>query len=133
MMRLLDTNHAIAHLNDDPRIVARLTAGEAVGGEFALATPVLGELYYGAYASQRIADNLARLTGFASQLFVFDFDAVASEEFGKIRAEQRAKGKPIPTVDIQIAAIARFHGLTLLTNDRHFDDVDGLSIENWLA
>jgi len=40
---------------------------------------------------------------------------------------------PIPTADAQIAAIARVHGLTVLTNDRHFDDVDSLNMENWLT
>ena len=38
-----------------------------MGDEFAIATPVLGELYYGAYASQRIADNLAKLAYLAEQ------------------------------------------------------------------
>lgn len=45
MTRLLDTNHAIAILNADPRLASRLEAAKAVGDTFALTTTVLGELY----------------------------------------------------------------------------------------
>ncbi len=132
MTQLFDTNHAIAYLNADPRLNVHLSRVEA-DDEFGMATPVLGELYYGAYASQRVAENLTKLEAFAARLILFEFDPAASKEFGKIRAEGRAKGKPISTADAQIAAIARLHGLMLLTNDRHFDDVDGLNMENWLV
>lgn len=133
MNYLFDTNHAIAYLNGDPRLTPSLNAAQTAGDRFAISTVVLGELYYGAYASQRRSDNLAKLEAFAAQLIVFDFDTSAASEFGKIKAEQRAKGKPIPTADAQIAAIARLHGLTLLTNDVHFQQIDGLNIENWLT
>jgi len=130
---LLDTNHAIAHLNGDPRFATHLTSHGESGDSFATSTTVLGELYFGAYASQRTMDNLEVLTTFASQLEIYQFDALAADEFGKIKAEQRAKGKPIPTADGQIAAVARLHGLTVLTNDAHFQSINGASIENWLT
>lgn len=133
MNYLFDTNHAIAHLNGDPRLTPHLSAAQTAGDTFAISTIVLGELYYGAYASQRASDNLAKLNAFVAQLIAFDFDTAAASEFGKIKAEQRAKGKPVPTADAQIAAIARLHGLTLLTNDAHFQLIDGLKLENWLT
>ena len=40
--------------------------------------------------------------------------------------------KPIPSIDAQIAAVARIHNLTVLTTDQHFNVVAGLSVENWL-
>jgi tRNA(fMet)-specific endonuclease VapC len=129
---LFDTNHAIAYLNGDPRLKPHLTAAQSGGDLFAITTTVLGELYYGAYASQRVTENLAKLTAFASRLIIYGFDVVAAVEFGKIKAEQRAKGKPIPTADAQIAAVARVHGLTVLTNDIHFQQIDSLIVDNWL-
>jgi predicted nucleic acid-binding protein len=36
-------------------------------------------------------------------------------------------------LDAQIAAVARQQGLTVLTADRHFDYIDDLDVENWLA
>ncbi len=133
MNYLFDTNHAIAYLNGDPRLAPLLSTTQTAGDTFAISTIVLGELYYGAYTSQRVSDNLAKLAAFAAQLIVFDFDTAAASEFGKIKAEQRSKGKPIPTADAQIAAIARLHGFTLLTSDVHFQLIEGLNVENRLT
>jgi tRNA(fMet)-specific endonuclease VapC len=93
---------------------------------------VLGELYYGAHASKRVEENLAKLAEFVDALVLFDFDAQAAKKFGAIKAEQRAKGKPIPTADAQIAAVARLHKLTVLTDDVHFAEIDRVGVENWL-
>ena len=38
------------------------------------------------------------------------------------------KGKTIPENDIWIAAIAKQHGLTLISRDGHFKEIDGLSV-----
>ena len=67
MTRLFDTNHAIAYLNADSRFVTHLSMVQNAD-DFSIATPVLGELYYGAYASQRIAENLEKLAAFSEQL-----------------------------------------------------------------
>lgn len=133
MRYLFDTNHAIALLNGAPRLAPRLTSSRAAGDTFALSTTILGELAYGAYASQRISENRAKLASFAAQLDLFEFDATAADEFGRIKAEQRIQGKPLPTADAQIAAVASLHGLTLLTNDAHFQLIDWLNVDNWLA
>ena len=42
----------------------------------------------------------------------------------------KGKGKPIPTNDIRIAAIAIQNGLTLATQDKHFSEIQELAIEN---
>lgn len=133
MTFLLDTNHAIAYLNGDAHIASRLPLHKAAGDTFVISTTVLGELYYGAYASQRVADNLKTLAGFAGQMTAFQFDESAADEFGKIKAEQRAAGKPIPTAGAQIAAVGWLYGFTILTDDTHFQSVHGVRLDNWLA
>ena len=40
-------------------------------------------------------------------------------------------GEKIVAHKIWIATIAQQHGLTLITRDKHFEEIDGLSIENW--
>jgi predicted nucleic acid-binding protein len=40
---------------------------------------------------------------------------------------------PIPPLDAQIAAVARVHGLVVLTADHHFENLDRVSRENWLS
>jgi tRNA(fMet)-specific endonuclease VapC len=42
-------------------------------------------------------------------------------------------GKPIAPADLQITAIALASGRILITgNTRHFMDIPGLDVENWL-
>lgn len=62
---------------------------------------------------------------------LWPFDALTAEEFGRIQAEQKAKGRPIPPLDAQIAAVARVNNLVILTDDRHLTFVDGIIVENW--
>ena len=99
-----------------------------------MTTVTIGELYYGAYNSERVERNLERMrTVILPNFVIYSYDAVSAEEFGRIQAELRTKGTPIPAADAQIAAIARRHGLTVLTSDLHFRWVDGLKVEDWLA
>jgi len=46
--------------------------------------------------------------------------------YGAIIADLYKLGKPIPTNDVWIAAIAIQYNLTLLTADRHFDEIGNL-------
>lgn len=130
---LLDTNHASRLMGNDARIVAKVQHAQQTGAEFGISMTILGELYFAVYASQHQAQNLYRLTRLLTTLQIYPFNQLAAEEFGRIQAEQKAKGRPIPPLDAQIAAVARQHGLTVLTSDRHFDFIDALSIEDWFA
>jgi predicted nucleic acid-binding protein len=47
---------------------------------------------------------------------------------GRLAAVLRAKGHNIPFSDIIIATLTTHHHCTLLTVDRHFEDIPGLSI-----
>jgi len=94
---------------------------------------VLSELFYAAYASQRRDENLQAVRAFITDIVLWPFDELAAEEFGHIQAEQKSKGRPIPPLDAQIASVARLHNLTLLTADHHFQFIDNLAVENWLA
>ncbi len=128
---LLDTNHASWLMAQQGPIVARLRQAQADGDRFGISVTVLGELYYAVYASQHRAENLHRLQSLAGALLLWPFDALTAQEFGRIQAEQKAKGRPIPPLDAQIAAVARVNDLVILTDDRHFTFVDGINVENW--
>ncbi len=130
---LLDTNHVVRLLAGVETLARKVQRAEAGGASFAVATTVLGELYFGAYASLRRDENLSRLEDFLMDVFIYDFDRNAAREFGILQAEQRGRGKPIPQSDAHIAAVARCHQLVLLTEDQHFSLVDGLAVENWLV
>lgn len=133
MVRIFDTNHAIAHLNGDPRLAPHLQAAVRCGDTFGITVTVLAELFSGAYCSQRVQHNLERLAEFVQRVVLYDFDATAAEEYGRIVSEQRAKGRPIPVADAQIAATSRVEGATLLSDDAHFQGIGDLVVENWLV
>ncbi|MDM8522200.1 hypothetical protein QUF80_02415 [Desulfococcaceae bacterium HSG8] len=43
------------------------------------------------------------------------------------------KGQPLSFADLQIASVAIANNLTLITgNEKHFERIDELEIENWL-
>jgi tRNA(fMet)-specific endonuclease VapC len=130
---LLDTNHASRLMGNDDRIVGKVRQARQTGDEFGVSMTILGELYFAVYASQRQIQNLQRLSRLLATLHLYSFDNESAEAFGKIQAEQKNKGRPIPPLDAQIAAVARQQGLTVLTADRHFDYIDNLDVENWLA
>ena len=127
---LLDTNHAGTLLDQRATLWDRL--GTIDRKQLGLCRPSVGELYFMVFNSSRAKANRIRLESLLRQLAIWEFDAKAAIEFGRLRAELRASGQPIPTFDVMIAAIARVNRLVLLSADKHFAAVDGLSVENWL-
>ena len=128
---LLDTNHAGTLLKDDAPLWPKLRPMSQ--GEFHFCRPSLGELWYMVFNSTRIDENRRQLEKLLSQYPVLEYDSDSAIEFGKLQVELRKKGRPIPAIDVQIAAIAHTHDLTVLTSDAHFAVVDQLGVENWLA
>ena|SRR5688572_1766439 len=123
---LLDTNAVVSFLAGDPAAVARVT--EATNGIPAI---VVGELYYGAYQSQRTQSNITAIEDLLMVCAVLKCDAQTGRTFGQIKADLRRLGKPIPDNDIWIAATALQNSMTLLTRDAHFQHVAGLQTATW--
>jgi tRNA(fMet)-specific endonuclease VapC len=129
---LLDTNHAAKVMGNASELREMFAQRGQAEDRFFISITVLGELYFAAYASHRQAYNLQNIDNLLIHIPVLDFDVAAAEEYGHIKAELKAKGRPIPGTDAQIAAVARLHGLTVLSSDRHLQYVDNLHVEDWL-
>ena len=129
---LLDTKACIAWLKKDVLVTQRVVlAGE---DHVWLCAPVKAELWFGACKSQRVAENQAGLRRFFADLPSLPFGDDAAEHFGEIRAALARQGKPIGPYDLQIAAIARAHGLVVVTHNAcEFSRVPGLMVEDWQA
>jgi tRNA(fMet)-specific endonuclease VapC len=97
--------------------------------EIQVSTTVLGELLAGFAAGTRTSANRADLHRFLStpRVRLLACGAATADLYARIYAELRRRGRPIPTNDLWIAASCMEHGAALLTLDRHFDDVGGLS------
>jgi len=130
-MWLLDTNAWIAYLERAPNSVKNRIA-TLPESTILLCDVVKAELIYGAYKSSRIEQNLAKLELLFSLIRSLPFDGNAAREFGEIRAYLARQGTPIGPYDLQIAAIAKAHDLTVVThNTREFSRVVGLRLEDW--
>lgn len=124
---LLDTNIVIALFAEDTSVQKGLMEAEQVF----VPSIVLGELYYGAHKSLLTEENIARVDEFAAISAVLVPNTATAKEYGEIKNTLRNKGCPIPENDIWIAAITKQYGLTLVTRDEHFKEVEGIAMEAW--
>jgi tRNA(fMet)-specific endonuclease VapC len=130
---LLDTNICI-HIRRrrPPAVLARfqrLKPGEAV-----LSVITYGELIYGLEKSRFREQATRQLTELAGLVPVMELPLQAGKFYGAIRAALEAKGEMIGNNDLWIAAHAKAAGLTLVTtNEREFQRVQGLKIQNWMG
>jgi tRNA(fMet)-specific endonuclease VapC len=126
---LLDTNAIIALLKrSSPGHVERLRATPPQSVFWS--SIVAFELYYGAYKSLRVADNLATLAGLALEPLAFDLEDARAA--GHIRATLAQAGQPIGPYDVLIAGQALARDMVLITrNTREFARVPDLRVEDW--
>ena len=131
MRYLLDTNICIAFLNGkDSKVREKILNQKPT--DFALCSIVKAELYFGARKSQNVEANLQLLESFFAPFTSLALDDLASEQYGLIRNQLRAEGKPIGANDLFIAAIALSQDLTLITrNQKEFHRVPSLRHESW--
>jgi tRNA(fMet)-specific endonuclease VapC len=97
----------------------------------AISPVVLGELRAGFLGGTRRERNEAALSQFLSMpgLVVTPIAERTADVYAELRVALKSRGRALPTNDIWIAASAREHGLTVLTADKHFLDIEGLSVE----
>jgi tRNA(fMet)-specific endonuclease VapC len=131
MRYLLDTNAAIALLRDGDSKPARRIRREEPR-DVAISAIVTHELFYGAFKSRRVTQNVAAVD--ALQFEVIEFDKEDARQAGEIRASLAARGSAIGPFDVLIAGQALARNLILVThNTGEFSRVPGLEIEDWDA
>ncbi len=127
---MLDTNICIYTIKNKPNKVR--DAFMRHQDQLCISTVTAMELIYGAENSEVPEKNLAVIEGFLARLAVLDFNVHAAVHTGQLRAELRKQGRPIGPYDQMIAGHARSLGSILITNnEREFEQVRGLRIENW--
>ena len=128
---LLDTN-ALSDLVRNPQ--GKCAGRIGAVGERNVCTSIIvtSELRYGALKKNSI--RLTRqLEAVLSVIEILPFEAPADAVYAKIRTKLEAAGTPIGANDLLIASQALALGLTLVTdNEREFDRVEHLQVENWL-
>lgn len=121
---LLDTNVVIDLFKGEPSVLSVLEQREQIY----IAAAVLGELYLGAYRSGNLQKKLQEIKSFLLACTVLFIDEGTSENYAVIKAALLNKGKPIPENDIWIAATAMQYNLPIYTIDKHFSEIEGISL-----
>jgi predicted nucleic acid-binding protein len=128
MRILLDTSAYSALMRGHDEVVDRARRAERI----VLSAVVAGELLLGFRAGTRLKKNMAELDAFLDNPYVIlaPVTLTTADRFARIAVALRAKGRPIPTNDVWIAAHAMETGAELLSFDAHFGAIDGLA---WVA
>ena len=124
---LLDTNIVIPFFDGNQDIVEKIDQAY----EIFIPAIVIGELYYGAFKSSKQLKNIERIDNFKPHVSILDCDEFTAKIYGQFKHELKSKGKPIPENDIWIAALAKQYDITLVTRDKHFENLDNLIFELW--
>lgn len=127
---LLDTDIIIYSLkgNEIVRRNLRLHLNDPIK----ISAVTLMELYYGAYKSKRVANNLAKIKTIENTLEIISISRELVEIFGILKSNLEKAGNPLDDFDLILASTAMTHNLTIVTNnEKHFRRIDGLKIENW--
>ncbi len=126
---MLDTNTVSSLLRQNLNVGKRITSIPM--DCLCLSAISEGELLYG-LAKKPGAKNLHKaVQEFLKRIDVLSWNSQVAEHYGKLRAELEVKGNILGPLDMQIAAHAFQVGATLVTNDRAFNMVKKLKIEDW--
>jgi tRNA(fMet)-specific endonuclease VapC len=131
---LLDTNHWSGLQRNHPAIVDHIST---LPSNITLHMPVIAqaELLAGV---QLLADGKrkAELQAIYEHTVqrcasILPVTSAVADEFATILVQLRRDGHPVETNDIWIAAIAVAADLILVSNDQHFQYINGLRLEDW--
>ena len=100
--------------------------------DICISSVTYAELVHGVEKSKAIEKNRVALALLLATIEIMNFDSLAAESYGKIRADLEKAGTPIGPLDMMIAGHAMALGYTVVTNNtKEFERVKGLKLENW--
>lgn len=131
-MAYLPDSNAWIQIIRYPSSLVRVRMSAHPPDEINFCSPVPAELYRGAIRSRFPAEQRAVVDALASPHQSLPFDDLAADRYATTRVSLERQGQMIGHFDLQIAAIALVHGLTVVThNTGEFSRVPGLSVEDW--
>jgi len=124
---IYDTNAVSDFLDGVPSVIA-IVGNSAFHG---LPAIVIGEYLYGLRSSREQAAREPNFAAFTRTCHLISVTPDTAVHYAKLRHQLRLAGTPIPENDVWIAALALEHNLKVLSNDRHFDLVQGVERIGW--
>lgn len=122
----------------DTNALSAVAEGEATlepivreAAQIAIPVIVLGEYRYGISQSRYRLHYERWLVEYLSKFQILDVDERTTISYSAVRTELKRAGTPIPSNDVWIAALCRQHSMPLVSRDRHFDAVSGITRLEW--
>lgn len=127
---LLDTNMASYAIKGNyPRVRQRLA--RLAASEIGISAVTEAELRFGAERLPTATRMRLAVSEFLEPIMVFAWDSAAAEQYSHLRTALERSGTPMGNLDMMIAAHALALKAVLVTHDRVFRHVKGLSTEDW--
>ena len=128
-LTMLDTNMVSHLVRQHPDVTRHLVAAPITS--LCISAITEGELHFGLAKRPDATRLRSAVREFLRRVDVLPWDSRAAERYGVVRAVMENKGRILAPLDLQIAAHALSLGAVLVTNDRSFNLVAGLRIEDW--
>jgi len=128
---MLDSDILSMSLKGDPDVVSQASA--YLSDFDCLTISIINEYEIRrGLAYKNATTQLAQFEAFIDDTQVLAFDAHACKIAAQLYATLRQAGQLIADGDLLVAAIAMSHDCVLVTNnERHFQRIAGLGVENW--
>lgn len=128
-MKCLDSTFCIDFANGVPEALAKAGEVSTLGERLAIPAPALTEFLVGAFSQG--GRRLAQALEFIAELEVLDVTEPISVDAARLGGECSRRGESVGTLDLLIASTAKHHHATLLSRDKDFARIPGLTLETY--
>lgn len=132
MEYMLDTNTRIYMIKRKPAEVIKRFKQLRIS-QVGISSITLSELECGVMKSSKPQQNHLALAQFMAPIDILPYGDAAAFHYGALRFYLEKQGTPIASLDMLTAAHALSKGCILVTNnEKEFDRVPNLKIDNWV-
>ena len=124
-----DTNIVCLLVRKHPQALQRVLAAPIAS--LCVSAVTGGEMCYGLARRPEATPLRLVVAELLKRVDVLPWNSATAQRYGTIRAALERSDKPLPPLDLMIAAHALEVGAVLATNDRAFERVEGLEVEDW--
>ena len=129
-MVCLDTAFLADLFRKNPAAEMKLKEFVDAREEISITVMTVAELYFGAYKSNRLEEEKAKVEQIKRRFLILEMNESAAQKFGELLSRLEKSGKTISDRDVLIAAIAISKGEnTIVTrNEKDFARISELSV-----
>jgi tRNA(fMet)-specific endonuclease VapC len=126
---MLDTNTVSHLLRKHPAVTQRVVATPIAA--LCISAITQGERLFGLARRPEARALHDAIWQFLRRVDVLPWDAATSEFYGRARGDSQGQGRVLAPMDLLIGTHALGAGAVLVSSDRAFAQLPGLSIEDW--